>query len=402
MERPPNISRRRLWFMRISVVCAPAVALILLEGLLRVAGAFAPTPADMRVEFEAGTVFFPEWDAEIAMPKPEGTGRIFVLGGSSAMGFGVEAPFSELIQRDLPGEWEVINGGVVAYGSHRVLEVLRRAREFKPDAIVLYFGHNEFLEDVFYDPDGVVAKAESLGRLGRRLHLVNCARSFIGPPKTPMRPKLQRHFVANTQFPLIHSDAEFAVRLQLVEANLRQMIGECWDAGIKLLVLPAVTNLLAPPGDYVQHSPEWQARVDRAQENLDQQNWGLAATVLKDAHRLDDQHALSHYLLGLAELGRGQMDAAQRTLLMANQLDARGDRNNPRLTEAILAVCQEEGGPAVDVGPIFYAQLSAEFAAMQNGKRGRLFLDHCHPSEEGHRLIAEAILPLLRALSGYE
>lgn len=81
--------------------------------------------------------------------KPVGVFRIVALGGSSVNH--LEPEFRE-IERDLSAEFdqfdqiEIINCGGLAYGSHRLVLVMREMLEYQPDLILLYTGHNEFEE----------------------------------------------------------------------------------------------------------------------------------------------------------------------------------------------------------------------------------------------------------------
>jgi hypothetical protein len=81
--------------------------------------------------------------------KPAGVFRIVALGGSSVNY--LEPEFTEL-ERDLSTEFdqfdqiEIINCGGLAYGSHRLVLVMREMLEYQPDLILLYTGHNEFEE----------------------------------------------------------------------------------------------------------------------------------------------------------------------------------------------------------------------------------------------------------------
>ena len=81
--------------------------------------------------------------------KPAGVFRIVALGGSSVNY--LEPGFREL-ERDLSAEFdqfdqiEIINCGGLAYGSHRLVLVMREMLEYQPDLILLYTGHNEFEE----------------------------------------------------------------------------------------------------------------------------------------------------------------------------------------------------------------------------------------------------------------
>jgi lysophospholipase L1-like esterase len=81
--------------------------------------------------------------------KPAGVFRIVALGGSSVNY--LEPEFREF-ERDLSTEFdqfdqiEIINCGGLAYGSHRLVLVMREMLAYQPDLILLYTGHNEFEE----------------------------------------------------------------------------------------------------------------------------------------------------------------------------------------------------------------------------------------------------------------
>lgn len=81
--------------------------------------------------------------------KPAGVFRIVALGGSSVNY--LEPEFREL-ERNLSAGFdqfdqiEIINCGGLAYGSHRLVLVMREMLEYQPDLILLYTGHNEFEE----------------------------------------------------------------------------------------------------------------------------------------------------------------------------------------------------------------------------------------------------------------
>ncbi|MEM8670579.1 MAG: SGNH/GDSL hydrolase family protein [Planctomycetota bacterium] len=84
-----------------------------------------------------------------AREKPSGVFRIVALGGSSV---NYLEPEFKALERKLTTEFdtfdqvEIINCGGFAYGSHRLVIVMREMLEYEPDLILLYTGHNEFEE----------------------------------------------------------------------------------------------------------------------------------------------------------------------------------------------------------------------------------------------------------------
>ncbi len=116
--------------------------------------------------FSAGELNF-----NVVPQKPPGVFRIFILGGSTVAGYGVETPlrnlptkFSETLKRHLNGKagfgrLEVINAGVDGYFS--INEYLYFATElihYDPDLVIFYDGWNDYL---FWDQNPDFAKRSS-------------------------------------------------------------------------------------------------------------------------------------------------------------------------------------------------------------------------------------------------
>lgn len=88
---------------------------------------------------------------EFAVPKPEATYRVVILGGSTTYGFGVphyDQTFPFLLQRRLRDRGhpniEVVNGGASSYSSWESLANLAfRVLDLEPDLILVYHGTND-------------------------------------------------------------------------------------------------------------------------------------------------------------------------------------------------------------------------------------------------------------------
>ena len=52
----------------------------------------------------------------------------------------------------------------------------------------------------------------------------------------------------------------------------------------------------------------------------------------------------------------------------------------------------------MSVEELFNRELQAEFQRMVDGGSRELFVDHCHPTQKGHALIAQALATQLRQL----
>jgi len=404
----PQIPRGRRWLFRGAAMLLPLAVLGGIELGMRWLGVAEDAAGPWQnpyVTFEPGTVFFPDWKNKLAMPKPAGTFRLFALGGSTTYGLGVEHPYAELLadalnRRGGGRRYEVINGGVPAAGSHRVFEVLKEAAQFDPDLVLVLVGHNEFLEEVFFAPDSVLGKQQRVRRFASHFRLVRWLSrqfDFSGWQNGSFhRATLQRHFFGNMHFPLIRTPEQYRARLAFLDANLELMVRFADQHRFRLVLMPEVANLMAPPGDSVhgpgfQEPDRWAACLATGQQRLVQGQPAEARAALQQAAVLDPAYAMTHYAMAQALITQGDFTGARQELERANALDRRGDRINGDLRRTIAAVAARTGTPLLDVRPDLYEQPRAEYGPFGE----RLFLDHCHPTQAGHQLLARRMLRFL-------
>ncbi len=156
----------RLWLFRtLAVFLAPAVCLLLIEGVLRLVGYGNPSGFTIRAKVGDKEYiqsnprftrrFFPIRHAREPIPfslsakKEPGTCRIFVLGGSAALGdpqpaVGMWRVLQVMLEDRYPGiRFEVVNAAVTAINSHVVLPIVRDCTRLEPDLFVVYLGNNE-------------------------------------------------------------------------------------------------------------------------------------------------------------------------------------------------------------------------------------------------------------------
>jgi hypothetical protein len=182
----------------------PFVLLALVEGVLRVFDLYDPaTAADPFIGLLAShRVFVPDptrgvyyidrdrahsFNAQsFPMHKPKETFRIFCMGGSAAYGypFGAPVAFSRWIADACRTLWpdrrfEVINAAGMSYGSHRIRALIEEILQYEPDLIIIYAGHNEFIEKDFY-LKSAASRLVGLRAFLSRFHLYHLLRQTTG------------------------------------------------------------------------------------------------------------------------------------------------------------------------------------------------------------------------------
>ncbi len=110
-------------------------------------------------------------------PKAAGSFRILLFGGSNVAGFPDRYLEGYLRHKVPQTRWDVVNLGRSGYGSGRVLRLVAEALDIaEPDLVIVYSGHNEFVERGFQidvEAQWRSAWMASAGGFSRRLRTVN-------------------------------------------------------------------------------------------------------------------------------------------------------------------------------------------------------------------------------------
>lgn len=346
--------------------------------------------------------------------KPEAGLRIFALGGSTTQGepYSTETAFPEWLKLNLQAalpqrEIEVINAGGLSYASYRVLAILREVLEYDADMIVIYTGHNEYLEQrsyAGYHQRSFPNYAES--QLSK-LRSVQLIRSILGAPhSTQDSPVAERTELAAEVDALLdyqggladyhRGDVWYAPVPEHFRWNLEQMAVACQQAGVPLVLIKPVSNLLDCPPMKFELSPQlpedacqrFEALWSKAKELVADDSIAARA-CLEQALAIDPGHAGARFLLGRLQFEAGQYEAARQTLTQAKDSDV-----CPLRAPTAIATAVEEIARRFNVNFLDAQQVFADRS--DHGIVGeRWLVDHIHPSVEGHQLLGEELAELL-------
>ncbi|MEZ6138756.1 MAG: GDSL-type esterase/lipase family protein [Pirellulaceae bacterium] len=408
---------RRVWRFRIAAVMVGLLPIVLAEIGLRVLGEppSATTsdpfidvsqlkplfvPADDPAELEIGQQRLNLFNqANFQRVKPAGTYRVFALGGSTTYGEPYNSPtaFPKWLQLNLQAAQpkrtvEVINCGGLSYASYRVLAILREVLQYEPDLIVIYTGHNEYLERRTYPPlsqSPWIAKIRLVQLVSSWLRSTGTDRGNV-KSRTVMHAEVEALLDYSGGLEEYHRDDQWREPVvDHFEFNLRQMVAACDSANVPLLMVNPVSNLLdCPPmkfelassldsEDRAEFERLWQRATIAAQP-------AEAIESLRKALAIDPFHAGANYLLGRLLVQAGD-DQAKRFLIEAKDQDVCPLRATSHIQARVLQVAQDLDVALVDADRLF-SELS------ENGIVGdRWLVDHIHPSVEGHQRLGEAI-----------
>ena len=347
-----------------------------------------------------------------AAEKQAGEFRIFCLGGSTVQGrpFAVETSFTTWLEISLQAAdpsrtWEVVNCGGVSYASYRLVPILEEVLGYQPNLVILYTGHNEFLEDRTYRhlkrlpaplawPCRQLARTRTFVLLNRAYRQVRGESADTAPENRPM---LESEVAAMLESPgglgLYHRDERWRQdTIEHFRHNVARMVQTCRQSGVPVVLVNPVASLRDCPPFKSEHraglEPDelarWQTLLDAAAEyGLNEQERALA--LLQEAAEIDDQHAGAYYTLAQCYDDLGMFEEAHAAYLQAKELDVCPLRIVEPMNEAILDVAEEAGAILVDVRKFY------EEASDAGIPGGYLLVDHVHPSITGHQKIADLL-----------
>lgn len=397
--------------------------LVLLEAALRLSGAAGPDKPIREIFFHPGRVYknengvfrtssdYTKYFLDQRFPaKKAGAKRIFVTGGSAAMGFPLESILGPagMLRIGLGGPggggYEIINAGAFGCSSFRVAEVVEEILGYDPDAVVVMSGHNEFLEWRFKNPGPGVK-----GRLSR-LRLYRVLAGLVSAVRGGQREvRWEAHAV---------SDGERRLVLADFRNNLQRIARLCSEAGVPLVLVTCPSNIQ----DYRPYGPSpvpAKEKIDRAWTGAaaDTGGFDTALSLLDpweeefpdDAWVLFERASIyrgrARHLRSVRPLPpvNGQSkglggDDIVALLDQANRLFARARDADPvpvRAVSGINAIVREV---AKESGA-YLADAQKRIASLRDGfdySDAFYFFDHCHALPEGQELIS---IEMMRALA---
>jgi tetratricopeptide (TPR) repeat protein len=346
------------------------------------------------------------------LERPPGGLRVFVLGGSAAAGWPYhlgDTSISALLERKLrklqPGRSiEVVNMGAGTYASHRVKLILEEVLRYQPDAIILYNGNNEFLENMVFRPRSPPAPWDrsAAARLAYRV-----AVSLVTPlPRFDVKNYEMNDQVSNrlsfafAQTSRYRQDPrQFELLLEQYRFNIESMVASAGEARVPLFLVTCPVNLKEWTPNISRHRKD----LDPAQRSrftalfregflaLERGDAAAAIAPLREAVAVDDEYAEAHFRLADALRRTGRRDEAKQEYVRALERDGFPFRELPEFQAILRDVAARRGVPLVDIIPPLEA-------ASGDGIPGYdVFTDYVHLTEQGQEIAAQEMLRALLA-----
>lgn len=412
MADTQDSSRRLTRLKKPAFACVPiAVLLIAVETGLWVVGFESPV-ADPYESFVLRHPLFNESDGlfttaetrvgffrrqSFAETKPPKTQRVFVFGGSTTNGYALSDPVNDnyvtqlgrLLKQNAPGtKSELINCGGLSYASYRLVDLVDECVHYSPDLIIVMSGHNEFLEARHY---GDLMKSQSVpNQIWFSLRTVRLSHYLVNRFLRPAVALDDGRYV--TERYIVRDEKEVRSTHDHYRRNLKQMLAACQKTNVPAILCTCTSNLeyspfhsKAPHGISQEEIREF---VKKASSEL---KVGSSEQLLKEAENLlrqEPECAAAYFVRGRCYADMGRMVEAKSDFISARDFDAFPKRSMSSFNKSVRKIALQNRVPLFDAELVFEQK-------SEHGIPGwNLFVDDCHPTSDGHRIIAEGLCPI--------
>ncbi len=415
----------------------PALLFVLLEMALRLAAYGYPTSFFIRVEGRDAYVtnprfawrFFPPPLARAVHPaaldteKPDATYRIFVLGGSAAMGFPDESfSFGRVLHVMLRQRWpqvkfEVVNAAVRAISSHVVRVIAEDCAAHQPDLFVVYLGNNEvvgpygpgtvfggFESSLSYIRAGIWARSTKLGQLLADITVDRGSGSGSAPGSSPdaaRQPLVWRGMEMFLDNQIAFDDPRLQRVYRHLHTNLTAICRTGRSAGAHVILCTVATNLKDSAPFASMHRADldkddtarWQHLYDAGIELEASEQWVEAVETYREAEEIDERFADLQFRLARCLFQLGDYSGAGRHYRLARDHDALRFRADSSINDTIRQVARDQMG-------VHLVEVEQAFGdAAPHGIVGeQLLYEHVHLNFAGNYALAAAVYDQVAAL----
>lgn len=287
--------------------------------------------------------------------------RVYVLGGSAAMGFphknhGVDRLLAAQLNALFPDkEVEVINTAMTSVNSHVVYQVAETLPRNSADVAVILMGNNEVVgpygpgtfNQNFLSSLSAIRSLQALKRTRLWQWLDNAFQEVqVGDAKADLEWQGMQMFVENG---VAENDPRMGDVYEHFDANLRDIIEVLSNKGMHVVLSTVPVNLrhsapfLSLQDESLTAEQRKQASDlrERATAESRNQKWEAAAVLWQEVVELDPMHADSHFQLATTLERQGDYAGARRHFNRALDLDALRFRADTKINDLVKAAAKD-------------------------------------------------------------
>ena len=412
---------RNKLFTIITVVVIPVLFFVLVEFALRLVGvgthyqyfnqididgeAFYQENPDFADQFYPPSLNVGPLQNTFAAERSDDRLRVFVLGGSAAMGFphknhGVDRLLAAQLRELFPNkDVEVVNTAMTSVNSHVVYQVAKTLPAESADVAVILMGNNEVVgpygpgtfNQNFLSSLSAIRALQALKRT-RLWQLLDSALSEVqsSDAKADLEWQGMQMFVDNG---VAEDDPRMSAVYEHFEGNLRDIVDTLDAKGMHVVLSTVPVNLrqsapfLSVSRDDISAGDETKLTALRERAELQALNgrWREAQDLWQQAIALDAGHADSHFQLATSLENLGEYALARSHYERALDLDGLRFRADTRINTIIEGVARE-----YDSSQVSFVHSSKGFdrASAPYAPGWDLLVEHVHYDFSGNAVLA--------------
>ena len=412
---------RNTLFTIITVVVIPLLFFVLVEFALRLVGvgthyqyfnqididgeAFYQENPDFADQFYPPSLNVGPLQNTFAAERSDDRLRVFVLGGSAAMGFphknhGVDRLLAAQLRSLFPNrDVEVVNTAMTSVNSHVVYQVAQTLPSESADIAVILMGNNEVVgpygpgtfNQNFLSSLSAIRALQALKRT-RLWQLLDSSLAEVqsSDAKADLEWQGMQMFVNNG---VAEDDPRMSAVYEHFEGNLRDIVDTLNAKGMHVVLSTVPVNLrqsapfLSIGRDDLSANDEAKltALRERAEAQALNGRWREAQDLWQQAIALDAGHADSHFQLATSLENLGEYASARSHYERALDLDALRFRADTRINAIIEQVARE-----YDSSNVSFVHSSKGFdrASAPHAPGWDLLVEHVHYDFSGNAVLA--------------
>ena len=412
---------RNTLFTIITVVVIPLLFFVLVEFALRLMGvgthykylnqididgeAFYQENPDFADQFYRPSLNVGPLQNTFTAERSDDRLRVFVLGGSAAMGFphknhGVDRLLAAQLRALFPNrDVEVVNTAMTSVNSHVVYQVAQTLPSESADVAVILMGNNEVVgpygpgtfNQNFLSSLSAIRALQALKRT-RLWQLVDSSLAEVqsSDAKADLEWQGMQMFVDNG---VAEDDPRMSAVYKHFEGNLRDIVDTLNAKGMHVVLSTVPVNLrqsapflsIGRDGLSVSDEAKLTALRERAEAQALNGRWREAQDLWQQAIALDAGHADSHFQLATSLENLGELALARSHYERALDLDGLRFRADTRINAIIERVARE-----YDSSNVSFVHSSKGFdrASAPYAPGWDLLVEHVHYDFSGNAVLA--------------
>lgn len=334
--------------------------------------------------------------------KDLGTYRIFILGGSSVWNLANDPYYNEYANEKFKffypnKELEIVFAGGGSHGTSTLYPILQEILEYKPDLIVLYSGHNEFLnfaEGKFYlEHRGII---DEINEKLEKFRIYQFLSKIIIPIKNSLNTgNRDMEIIDPSEWVGALNETHKQIVYENYRLNIEDMIRMAKNKNVNFVLSTVSYNHMSPPvSPHLVEDALKKLNTKKPEDVFGESAINFSREQIEEILNIitnqGNMEELNEYKLGLKYYEKGQFEKAREHFEKGLLLEDFPHRANSISNGVIRELAKEYNVPLADV------EIAVLNATEHSITTYEYFDDHCHLNRRGNEILLDTFLKTIK------